>query len=65
MNNYFKVGASGTWEGDEDKYYIGRRANGSTFHDTGTSEMTNVIIYVDLGIKAVEVGKAGIAASAT
>ena len=28
MDHHFKVGASGTWEGDEDKYYIGRRANG-------------------------------------
>ena len=28
MDHHFKVGASGIWEGDEDKYYIGRRANG-------------------------------------
>ncbi len=28
MDHHFKIGASGTWEGDEDKYYIGRRANG-------------------------------------
>lgn len=28
MDHHFKVGASGTWEGDEDKYYIGRRPNG-------------------------------------
>jgi choline dehydrogenase-like flavoprotein len=28
MDHHFKLGASGTWEGDEDKYYIGRRANG-------------------------------------
>ena len=28
MDHHFRVGAAGTWEGDEDKYYIGRRANG-------------------------------------
>jgi choline dehydrogenase-like flavoprotein len=28
MDHHFKIGATGTWEGDEDKYYIGRRANG-------------------------------------
>jgi choline dehydrogenase-like flavoprotein len=28
MDHHFKIGASGTWEGGEDKYYIGRRANG-------------------------------------
>jgi choline dehydrogenase-like flavoprotein len=28
MDHHFRVGAMGTWEGDEDKYYIGRRANG-------------------------------------
>lgn len=28
MDHHFRVGASGTWEGDEDKYYFGRRANG-------------------------------------
>jgi choline dehydrogenase-like flavoprotein len=28
MDHHFKVGASGVWEGDLDKYYYGRRANG-------------------------------------
>jgi choline dehydrogenase-like flavoprotein len=28
MDHHFRTGASGTWEGDLDKYYIGRRANG-------------------------------------
>jgi len=28
MDHHFRVGASGTWEGDDDKYYFGRRANG-------------------------------------
>ncbi len=28
MDHHFKIGATGTWEGDEDKYYIGRRPNG-------------------------------------
>lgn len=28
MDHHFRVGASGTWEGDEDTYYYGRRANG-------------------------------------
>ncbi len=28
MDHHFRVGAAGTWEGGEDKYYIGRRANG-------------------------------------
>ena len=28
MDHHFRVGASGDWEGDLDKYYIGRRANG-------------------------------------
>ena len=28
MDHHFRVGASGIWEGDEDKYYFGRRANG-------------------------------------
>lgn len=28
MDHHFRTGASGVWEGDEDKYYIGRRANG-------------------------------------
>jgi choline dehydrogenase-like flavoprotein len=28
MDHHFRTGASGMWEGDLDKYYIGRRANG-------------------------------------
>ena len=28
MDHHFRVGASGVWEGDLDKYYYGRRANG-------------------------------------
>jgi choline dehydrogenase-like flavoprotein len=28
MDHHFKVGASGVWEGDLDKYYYGRRPNG-------------------------------------
>jgi choline dehydrogenase-like flavoprotein len=28
MDHHFRTGASGTWEGDEDKYFFGRRANG-------------------------------------
>ncbi len=28
MDHHFRTGASGVWEGDEDKYYYGRRANG-------------------------------------
>ncbi|RFC45963.1 MAG: Choline dehydrogenase/Glycine/D-amino acid oxidase (deaminating) [Verrucomicrobia bacterium] len=28
MDHHFRIGASGTWEGDLDKYYYGRRANG-------------------------------------
>jgi choline dehydrogenase-like flavoprotein len=28
MDHHFKTGASGTWEGDEDKYIFGRRPNG-------------------------------------
>lgn len=28
MDHHFQVGASGVFEGDEDKYYYGRRANG-------------------------------------
>ncbi|GAB3887637.1 GMC oxidoreductase [Spirosoma agri] len=28
MDHHFRTGASGDWEGDLDKYYIGRRANG-------------------------------------
>lgn len=28
MDHHFRTGASGEWEGDLDKYYIGRRANG-------------------------------------
>jgi len=28
MDHHFKVGASGVWEGDLDRYYYGRRANG-------------------------------------
>jgi len=28
MDHHFRVGANGTWEGDLDKYYYGRRANG-------------------------------------
>lgn len=28
MDHHFRVGASGNWEGDLDKYYSGRRANG-------------------------------------
>ncbi|RYF77925.1 MAG: GMC family oxidoreductase, partial [Cytophagaceae bacterium] len=28
MDHHFRIGASGDWEGDLDKYYIGRRANG-------------------------------------
>lgn len=28
MDHHFRIGASGVWEGDEDKYYFGRRANG-------------------------------------
>ncbi|WP_375446450.1 GMC oxidoreductase [uncultured Fibrella sp.] len=28
MDHHFRVGASGDWEGDLDKYYVGRRANG-------------------------------------
>ncbi|WP_338876002.1 GMC family oxidoreductase [Spirosoma sp. SC4-14] len=28
MDHHFRIGASGEWEGDLDKYYIGRRANG-------------------------------------
>jgi choline dehydrogenase-like flavoprotein len=28
MDHHFRTGASGTWEGDLDKYYFGRRANG-------------------------------------
>lgn len=28
MDHHFRTGASGTWEGDADKYYFGRRANG-------------------------------------
>ncbi|MDR6560539.1 MULTISPECIES: GMC family oxidoreductase [unclassified Arcicella] len=28
MDHHFRTGASGTWEGDLDKYYYGRRANG-------------------------------------
>jgi choline dehydrogenase-like flavoprotein len=28
MDHHFLVGAGGTWEGDEDKYIYGRRANG-------------------------------------
>ncbi|MEI6714988.1 MAG: GMC family oxidoreductase [Verrucomicrobiota bacterium] len=28
MDHHFKTGATGTWEGDLDKYYYGRRANG-------------------------------------
>jgi choline dehydrogenase-like flavoprotein len=28
MDHHFRIGASGEWEGDLDKYYVGRRANG-------------------------------------
>jgi choline dehydrogenase-like flavoprotein len=28
MDHHFRIGASGEWEGDTDKYFIGRRANG-------------------------------------
>ena len=28
MDHHFRIGANGTWEGDLDKYYYGRRANG-------------------------------------
>ncbi|MEZ4919769.1 MAG: hypothetical protein R2792_11770 [Saprospiraceae bacterium] len=28
MDHHFRTGATGTWEGDEDKYYFGRRPNG-------------------------------------
>ena len=28
MDHHFRIGASGTWPGDLDKYYYGRRANG-------------------------------------
>ena len=28
MDHHFRIGAAGDWEGDLDKYYIGRRANG-------------------------------------
>ncbi len=28
MDHHFRTGASGDWEGDLDKYYVGRRANG-------------------------------------
>ncbi|MFN4146906.1 MAG: GMC oxidoreductase [Runella sp.] len=28
MDHHFRTGASGVWEGDEDKYFFGRRANG-------------------------------------
>jgi choline dehydrogenase-like flavoprotein len=28
MDHHFRTGANGTWEGDLDKYYYGRRANG-------------------------------------
>ncbi len=28
MDHHFRIGASGDWEGDLDKYYVGRRANG-------------------------------------
>ncbi len=28
MDHHFRAGASGSWEGDEDRYYYGRRANG-------------------------------------
>jgi choline dehydrogenase-like flavoprotein len=28
MDHHFRIGASGVWEGDLDKYYYGRRANG-------------------------------------
>ena len=28
MDHHFRIGASGIWEGDLDKYYYGRRANG-------------------------------------
>ncbi|MBO0948606.1 GMC oxidoreductase [Fibrella forsythiae] len=28
MDHHFRIGASGDWDGDLDKYYIGRRANG-------------------------------------
>jgi choline dehydrogenase-like flavoprotein len=28
MDHHFRVGANGVWEGDLDKYYYGRRANG-------------------------------------
>ncbi|WP_020604260.1 GMC oxidoreductase [Spirosoma spitsbergense] len=28
MDHHFRIGAAGEWEGDLDKYYIGRRANG-------------------------------------
>ena len=28
MDHHLRVGAAGDWEGDLDKYYIGRRANG-------------------------------------
>ena len=28
MDHHFRIGASGDWDGDLDKYYVGRRANG-------------------------------------
>jgi hypothetical protein len=28
MDHHFRIGANGVWEGDLDKYYYGRRANG-------------------------------------
>ncbi len=28
MDHHFRAGASGDWQGDEDRYYFGRRANG-------------------------------------
>ena len=63
MDHHFGVGAGGTVEGYEDKYYYGRRPMVFIFHVTETILVTREIISVALATREVEPGRAGAARS--
>ncbi len=45
MDHHFRIGANGTWSGDLDKYYYGRRANGiyiPRYRNLGSEERSYV-----------------------
>ena len=60
MDHHFRVGARGTWEGDEDKYYFGGRPTGFYIPVSATGVTINATICADSATKELLLAAIGV-----